>query len=159
MTNGLFRISLIREDDKQEMKTYKSGPTNFARLETLRLSGKFCDVTLRVGSNNIPAHKVVLLTLSPYFWTKFTGPLSDENQRIFKLKEVNYEATESLVQFAYTGELRVDINNVETLYAAANYFQIEKVKGFCEEFIVENLSTANVFGVQQLGDLLDLCDL
>ena len=56
------------------------------------------------------------------------------------------------MQFAYTGELRVDINNVETLYTTANYFKIEKVKGFCEEFIIENLTTENVIGVNQLGD-------
>ena len=135
------------------MEIYKGGPTIFARFETLRLSCKFCDVTLCVGTSKIQAHKIVLLTLSPYFWTKFTGPLSDENQRLFVLKEVNDEATANIVQFAYTGELRVDVNNVETLYTAANYFQIEKVKGFCEEFLVENLEIANAFEVHELSEL------
>ena len=136
------------------MKIYKGGPTKFAALENLRLRGKFCDVILRVGSNNIQAHKVVLLTLSPYFFSEFTGLLSDENQRLFVLKDVNYEATASLVQFAYTGELRVDINNVQPLYFAADYFQIEKAKGFCEDFIIENLVPKNVLGVRQLGELI-----
>ena len=155
MTHNLFIISFIRRDDKHEMKTYKGGPTNFARLENLRLQlrGKFCDVTLRVGASKIQTHKIVLLTLSPYFWPLFTEPLSNENLRLFELKEVNDEATASLVQFAYTAELRVDINNVQSLYTAANYFQIEEVKGYCEEFIVKNVAAKNVFGVHQLCEL------
>ena len=152
MSHNLFRISLVRGDNKQEMKIYKGGPTNFAGLEILRLSGKFCNVILRVGTHDVAAHKVVLLTLSPYFWTMFTGPLSDENKRIFELKGVNDEATASLVQFAYTGELCVDVNNVQSLYTAANFFQIEKVKVFCEEFLVENLEIENAFGVHHLGE-------
>ena len=54
------------------------------------------------------------------------------------------------MQFAYTGELREDMNNVQSCYAAADYFQIEKIKAFCEKFIVEILATVNVFVVFHL---------
>ena len=64
MACNVLRISFILEDNKQEMKIDKGGPTNFAGLETLRLSDKFFDVTLRVVTSNIRAHKVVLVAHS-----------------------------------------------------------------------------------------------
>ena len=46
----------------------------------------------------------------------------------------------SLIKFAYTSELSVDVDNVKSLHVAADYFQFKKVKRFCKEFLIEDLN-------------------
>merc|ERR1719433_2222188 len=55
---------------------YKNGAHSGRALEgmnSMRLSGLLCDVTLVADSTEIPAQKIVLAASSPYFYAMFTG--------------------------------------------------------------------------------------
>jgi hypothetical protein len=47
----------------------------FLLMNSLRISRKFCDVILQVNDLQLPCHKLVLSSSSPYFWAMFTGML------------------------------------------------------------------------------------
>ena len=54
-----------------------------ARMEEMRLTRMFCDVTLVAGNVEIPAHKIILASSSDYFWSMFTINLKEkESSRI-----------------------------------------------------------------------------
>jgi len=47
--------------------------TSFIAFEQLRQLNQLCDVTIRVGSSDTVAHRVVLAATCPYFRGMFTG--------------------------------------------------------------------------------------
>ena len=46
-------------------------------MNRMRIHGQLCDVKLKSGMVSIPAHKVVLASISPYFHAMFNGNITD----------------------------------------------------------------------------------
>lgn len=46
-----------------------------------------------------------------------------------------YRALESLVNFAYTGRIMININNVQSIMMCASFLQLNKVKDACAKFL------------------------
>ena len=61
---------------------------------------------------------------------------------------------ECLINFAYTGEVTVDIYTVESVLYGANYFQLDNVKQFCQDFIIKHMNAYNALGVRDFGKRL-----
>lgn len=82
------------------------------------------DVVLEVGSELFYAHKVVLAAGSPYFKAMFTGGLRECEMNKVKLQGVCPTAMARLMNFMYTGRIRVTENTVCQLLPAATMFQV-----------------------------------
>ncbi|XP_025837262.1 kelch-like protein 28 [Agrilus planipennis] len=82
------------------------------------------DVTLEVGQELYHAHKVVLAAGSPYFKAMFTGGLKECEMKRIKLQGVSATAMALLINFMYTGRIRVNENTVCQLLPAATMFQV-----------------------------------
>ena len=98
------------------------------RVGTIAIEWHLLWRPLRIGSQKIPAHKIVLAARFPYFMRMFTRRSSKKNIKVIELKRVDGDAISSLIKFAYTGELAVAVNNVQSLYVAADLFKLEMVK-------------------------------
>ena len=131
----------------------------FIYLQALRERGSFCDVTLVAGALEIKAHKVILAAISPYFKLMFTQEFKEQESDRIELKYINPVAVSSLVDFAYTGELKLDIHNAEHIYIGADYFGLAKLKKFCKEFLVESVEECNPCRVFELANLYNLTEL
>ena len=46
-------------------------------MNRMRIHGQLCDVKLKSGMVSIPAHKVVLASISPYFHAMFNGNMKE----------------------------------------------------------------------------------
>ena len=46
-------------------------------MNRMRIHGQLCDVKLKSGMVSIPAHKVVLASISPYFHAMFNGNITE----------------------------------------------------------------------------------
>ena len=136
----------------QVMKIYKGDINHFSGMQRLLSTGEYSDVTICIGNTEIPAHKVILTAVIPYFVTMFNDQFTEANEKSIDLKGVDGEAIADLVKFAYTSELIVTVDNVQSLFEAADYFHVEKVKLFCEDFLVEHLDLKNAIGVRNLGE-------
>lgn len=82
------------------------------------------DVVLEVGPELFYAHKVVLAAGSPYFKAMFTGGLRECEMNKVKLQGVCPTAMARLMNFMYTGRIRVTENTVCQLLPAATMFQV-----------------------------------
>jgi len=110
-------------------------------LNTMRKNRQFCDVTLRVGKQEIAGHRCVLAGSSPYLLKLFGEERADESA-VFRLSDnLDCEATEALVEFAYTGRLYVHPSKVRSVYAAAVRLKMDRVGRRCAEWLVSNLDT------------------
>lgn len=108
----------------------------------------YCDVTLKCGSKAIKAHKIVLASVSDYFKnifkyssvqcaTEIEEYALDNN--IFK---ENY--LECIVEFAYTGKVRIDGEIVQDLLVTASFLQIKFIQTECENFMAKKIDMDNL---------------
>ncbi|XP_070573042.1 kelch-like protein 3 isoform X1 [Ptychodera flava] len=125
-------------------------------------NSEMCDVVLDIGTEQIPAHRVVLASLSPFFQTLFStsvGVSSKRRQKTIKLQECEPLAAKVLVEFAYTRKLQVDSCNVQGLLSAASFLQLHKVKEACAAHLANELCPYNCIGISVFADFHDLGNL
>nr|XP_042085329.1 kelch-like protein 17 isoform X1 [Ovis aries] len=85
----------------------------FVAMSRMRQRGLLCDIVLHVAAKEIRAHKVVLASCSPYFHAMFTNEMSESRQTHVTLHDIDPQALDQLVQFAYTAEIVVGEGNVQ----------------------------------------------
>ncbi|XP_076789662.1 kelch-like protein 17 isoform X6 [Arvicanthis niloticus] len=89
----------------------------FVAMSRMRQRGLLCDIVLHVAAKEIRAHKVVLASCSPYFHAMFTNEMSESRQTHVTLHDIDPQALDQLVQFAYTAEIVVGEGNVQVRHA------------------------------------------
>ena len=118
----------------------------------LRSRRQLCDVVLRVGSRQIFAHRAILAANCAYFRAMFTSGLSECDQKSVLIKGLDGEAVDSLVEFIYTSNLNVRVDNVIQLLTAADCFQLASAKVICVEFLKQHLSVTNCLEIREYAD-------
>jgi len=121
-------------------------------MQSMRLAGLLCDVTLVAESVEVPAHKMVLAACSPYFYAMFTGFTERDSSRV-TLQGLDPEALQILVDYVYTSQVEVTEDNVQSLLPAANLLQLGDVKDACCEFLQSQLHPTNCLGIRAFADL------
>lgn len=116
----------------------------------------FADVVLKVGNEKIPAHRIVLCSWSETFRAMMENTIWKESQMneltIDLMDEKEAEIFKTMIQFMYTGYLKINIDNLTPLLSLSNYYTVIPLKESCGKILGENLSDENVFA------LLDICE-
>ncbi|XP_053776129.1 kelch-like protein 17 isoform X2 [Desmodus rotundus] len=131
----------------------------FVAMSRMRQRGLLCDIVLHVAAKEIRAHKVVLASCSPYFHAMFTNEMSESRQTHVTLHDVDPQALDQLVQFAYTAEIVVGEGNVQTLLPAASLLQLNGVRDACCKFLLSQLDPSNCLGIRGFADTHSCSDL
>ncbi|KAI5252927.1 Kelch-Like Protein 17 [Manis pentadactyla] len=131
----------------------------FVAMSRMRQRGLLCDIILHVAAKEIRAHKVVLASCSPYFHAMFTNEMSESRQTHVTLHDIDPQALDQLVQFAYTAEIVVGEGNVQTLLPAASLLQLNGVRDACCKFLLSQLDPSNCLGIRGFADTHSCSDL
>ncbi|XP_040283096.1 kelch-like protein 17 isoform X4 [Bufo bufo] len=131
----------------------------FVCMNRMRQRGLLCDIVLHVGTKEIKGHKVVLASCSPYFHAMFTNEMSESRQTHVTLHDIDPQALEQLVQYAYTAEIVVGEGNVQTLLPAASLLQLNGVRDACCKFLLSQLDPSNCLGIRSFADTHSCSDL
>lgn len=118
------------------------------RVHKLRVHRKLCDVILRAADREIPTHRAILAAISPYFQAMFTHELVESSQEVVDIRDMNADILSALVDFAYTGEIELTINNVQEVLSAASLLQIIQVQELCCSFLMKQLDVTNCLGIK-----------
>ncbi|KAM6897861.1 kelch-like protein 11 [Xenentodon cancila] len=143
------------------------------RQNEQRKAGLFCDVTLVFSSGGVSsgkvqtvsAHRSVLSAASQYFALLLGGQFSESRSGRVELKEWSSAAgpdpdtVEGVIQFMYTGEVRVTTSSVHEVLELADRFLLGHLKSFCEEFLVKKLNLSNCVAVHSLAHMYSLDQL
>lgn len=124
----------------------------FKKMALFRDRNQFTDIVLVAGTKRIPAHKVIISSLCDYFNAMFTSELSETHQQVVTINNVDPEALEALISYAYTSELEIRVDNVENLLASACLLQVNGVKNACCEFMKSQLHPSNCLGIRAFAD-------
>ncbi|CAF0742067.1 unnamed protein product [Rotaria sordida] len=123
-------------------------------LNDLRLSRQLCDITIIVDQHEYPCHKNVLSAASPYFRAMFTtSEMSESSQPTVTLNGIDSDAMSELIEYAYTSEITICENNVQSLLSAANLLMMQSVRDACSSFFERFLDETNAIGINCFAEL------
>ncbi|XP_012156945.1 kelch-like protein 17 [Ceratitis capitata] len=98
---------------------------------------KLVDVTFKVSTVLIPAHRLILSAASAYFEN-----LLSNNQGVTPFIEINNIASdtfERLITHCYTGQTLITLDNVNEMLNAAIIFQLDDAVADCLDYIFDNI--------------------
>ena len=123
------------------------------RLEILYLNNVLCDVTIKVGCQQFPAHKNILAASSGYFLDLFeVNRKWGHEEKLGSTNEVNIdditaETMGLVLRYIYSGEIQLRISNVESVLHCAQKFQLHSLMKACCRYFVNTLDIRNCLNV------------
>lgn len=113
---------------------------------------QLCDLEIRVGKKSIRCHRVVLACVSNYFKGMFTSDMSESKQGLVTIHDIDEQSLHSLVTFAYTSTISLNVDNVQHLLYASSILQMETVAQACCNFMQNHLHPTNCVGVRNFAE-------
>ena len=115
-----------------------------ASMHPAREAGQFIDITLHVGDRKIPAHKVALVSHSPYLLGLLTSGLAESKQGDSDTLKIGDESTdgravEVIVDCFYSGKVSLSRSTVSSVIRTANLLGVDAVEKAACDFFVEAL--------------------
>ena len=143
----------LSEDSPVESESYPAGHFHklVRNMEELLHEDRFCDVVLCVGDRDIRAHRLVLAAFSPYFSAMFCNPMKEKDLPSIILHELEGQAVEDLITYAYEAKIRVDETNVQALLKAAAILQVTEVVEMCSDFLQRQIHPSNCLGISSFA--------
>lgn len=65
-----------------------------------------------------------------------------------------FRALESIINFVYSGTIRIDTHNVQSLMLGASFLQLNKLLDACANFLISEFRPQNILGIRQFADYL-----
>ncbi|XP_023660034.1 kelch-like protein 30 [Paramormyrops kingsleyae] len=122
-------------------------------LRSLCLHPKFIDVTLSVGGREFPCHRSVLALCSLYFHSMFSGNFVESIAARVDLQDVDPDIFSILLNFAYTGKLTINQENVEGLICTSSQLQFQTVRAVCSRYLQNQIDATNCLGILEFGEI------
>ncbi|KAL2092680.1 hypothetical protein ACEWY4_012478 [Coilia grayii] len=152
-------VSPTRSWVRQRYQSSRHSQSLLDGLLALRHGGILFDVVLLVEGKPIQAHRILLAASCDYFRGMFAGGLREMQQTEIAVHGVTYVAMTKLLDFIYTSELELDLDNVQEVLSAATLLQVQEVIGFCCDFLFSWLDDDNLLEVEKLADVYGLDEL
>ncbi|XP_004838049.1 kelch-like protein 38 [Heterocephalus glaber] len=124
------------------------------QLNGLRQSRILTDVCICAGSWEIPCHRNVLASSSPYFRAMFCSNFRESSEAKVQLKGIASLALEQVVAYVYTGEAHITAGNVLPLMEAASMLQYPRLFEACSSYLQGQLAPSNCLGMIRLSEVL-----
>ncbi|XP_073438382.1 kelch-like protein 10 [Dendrobates tinctorius] len=118
----------------------------------LRMEGKLCDVVIKVDGVEFNAHKNILCGCSPYFRALFTNHWKNSEEKVYDISGISPEIMKLVLEYAYTWTVPINVNNVENLFIAADYFNILGLLPLCSDFMINQLCPKNSLGIYKFTE-------
>ena len=109
--------------------------------------GEFNDVTIEAGAESIAANRMVLPCYSKFFESIFLSPLKEKYQNTVEIKEFDGKAIKVIIDYIYTGSIKINQENVITLLGVADFLQVGDVKKLCFDHLESSLTVDSCLDV------------
>ena len=124
-----------------------------------RLEGRFNDVSIVAGNENIPANKLVLSCFSVVFEQMFNTEMRERYEHSVDMNNFERDSVKDTIKFMYTGILDIDNENVLDILEFAHYLQIDEIVKFCCKFLEPAIDIHNCFEIFGIASLYESASL
>ena len=136
-----------------EFKDDNAFQESFKQIRDFRREMIFSDIVIcSDDERDFHCHKVILASGSPYFRAMFLADMKESQQTKIKIKGLDSQALEQLLEFCYTSKAIINSENVQQLVVAAGMLQFPKIQESCMEFLINNIDAANCIGIWKLAE-------
>lgn len=104
-------------------------------------------------------NRILLAAASPYFRSMFTGGLYESTQKKITIYDVDADSMAVIIDYCYTGKVKITERTVQRLYSAANMLQLEYIRQVCANFMTRRLDLSNCVGILKFADTFDNLEL
>ncbi|CAH1400508.1 unnamed protein product [Nezara viridula] len=87
---------------------------------------------------NIKGHRLIFATAGEYFQAAFTNPLSKSHKHI--MLPFSSSVVDAIMEFAYTGNVKLTVENVEELLPAADHLGMVGLIDLCSQYLHKQIS-------------------
>ncbi|XP_034981951.1 kelch-like protein 38 isoform X1 [Zootoca vivipara] len=127
------------------------------QLNVLRKNRILTDVVLCTGDTEIPCHRNVLASSSPYFKAMFCNNFKESGQEKVSLRDIDSNILHCIIVYVYTGEILMTVENILYLMETASMLQYMKLFEACSAYLQDQLAPDNCLGLIRLSEILH-CD-
>jgi len=111
------------------------------------------DVTLTCGEKVFYCHKGILSARSPVFKAMFQSNMKENESGTVEIEDIQQEVVLEFLQYIYTGTISLNFEKYgEELFAVADKYQVDQLKGACENEMISKLDAENCIEMLLLGD-------
>lgn len=109
----------------------------------------------------MPANRIVLSAASEYFSTLFTVNMLEKTQKKITMNEVDGETLQALINYCYSGQIKITAENVLKILSVASMFIFDKIKNECQKHLTEQLAVnpGSCLDVLQIAEKYSFDDL
>ena len=121
-------------------------------MEGARQNGQCTDVILVTEGKEFKAHKVVLVSQSPFFTTRFEECWTEQGGNRIDMTDIPIDIMEAILSYMYTGNVTNIAQIARKLLPKAEEYQLEGLKVTCEEALSKTLTAQTVINDLLLAD-------
>lgn len=122
--------------------------------ENLYLSPEGADVWFIVDNERIPAHKLLLTSVSPWFKAMFYGLLAEQGD-VNMSESATPDEFKEFLQFFYLSNIKLTEKNIAGVFDLVNQSMNDDFFAECEEYLIKHMKIANICWGLQLSLLYD----
>lgn len=127
-------------------------------LQALLQTGNLSDVVLKVGSETIDAHRLILAARSPVFERMFSCPMKETTDNEVLVQDFDAISMRALVKYLYTGVVdHVDLESDDyavNLLQAAHRYEVPGLVDRCVQVLVGRLRVETAAERLEMAELL-----
>jgi hypothetical protein len=112
-----------------------------------------CDMIIQVDSQEFYVHKCIMIASCDFFAAMERSGMQETRQTRIELKGLSAFGITNVIEFIYTGELKLNTSNIEDVLRAVSHLQVQHAIKLCEEFICEQLNETNCIDMLNLVDI------
>ncbi|KAM7539471.1 hypothetical protein Aperf_G00000050930 [Anoplocephala perfoliata] len=116
----------------------------FLQFNELRKRERFLDMTIMTdGDKKIEAHRVVVSACFPLLEDK----IAQAEGSILRWRRFSLQVVETAIEFAYTGKLKLNLDNVTQLYLLGHNLGCDTMISCCMDYLKSRISANNLIDV------------
>ncbi|XP_077468243.1 kelch repeat and BTB domain-containing protein 3 isoform X1 [Stigmatopora argus] len=121
-------------------------------LRSFRTKGMLFDFTIKVQDHSYPCHRCVLAACSDFFRAMFDAAMRERDDGSVTLCNQFPAVVESFLDFAYSGEILITDENVDSLFQLASFLQVSVLSKACSDYLLETINLDNCLSLLTLGE-------
>ncbi|XP_057690458.1 kelch-like protein 38 [Corythoichthys intestinalis] len=125
------------------------------QLNTLRQENLLTDVLLCSDNTEIPCHRNVLVSSSPYFRAMFCNNFTERQQTRINLHGLTSATLNTIMDYVYTGLAHISMDNVLPLMQATSMLQYARLFEACSSFLQDQLNADNCLSMLRFSEIMN----
>ncbi|XP_060063807.1 kelch-like protein diablo [Ylistrum balloti] len=146
---------------KSEQTCNRSSPSTHVELSNFLYNlwrrQEMCDIVIRVGGTEYKAHKLALAAYSDKFTSQYCERIPTSISEV-NLSASSMEAVEQVLQYIYTSELNITLDNVDAVIGCSRQLGIHSALDICKRFLLD-FTPDNLFDMWWIADKHELVDV